>query len=104
MSPRLTRPFDDVSRRWLALAERRRCHVIELRDSGRWRHYYSRQELELALREVTETRDRWAQLAGGPITDHPITADPIADNPTTAGPESPVPDQTGASEPVAAVA
>jgi len=39
------------------LAERRRAHVVELRDSGR-------DELLEALREAVDTRDTWARLAG----------------------------------------
>jgi len=50
--------------KWHALAERRRAHVVELRDSGRWQHYYTWDELLEALREAVDTRDTWARLAG----------------------------------------
>jgi uncharacterized repeat protein (TIGR03809 family) len=64
MSERQPRPYDDIARKWHALAERRRAHVVELRDSGRWRHYYTWDGLLEALREAVATRDTWARLAG----------------------------------------
>jgi hypothetical protein len=64
MSARGISPYDSIARRWHALAERRRAHVAELRDSGRWRHYYTWEELLDALREAVNTRDEWARLAG----------------------------------------
>ena len=64
MSERQTRPYGDIARKWHALAERRRPDVVELRDSGRWRHYYTWDELLDALREAVDTRDMWARLAG----------------------------------------
>ena len=45
MSARQPGPYDDVARKWHALAVRRQMHVEELRDSGRWRHYYDWDEL-----------------------------------------------------------
>jgi hypothetical protein len=64
MSARQPSPYDSVSRKWLALAERRRVHVVELRESGRWKHYYSPEEFIEALREAISSRDKWARLAG----------------------------------------
>jgi uncharacterized repeat protein (TIGR03809 family) len=64
MSARHTSPYDSVARKWLALAERRRAHVIELRESGRWKHYYTPDEFLDALREAVRSRDEWARLAG----------------------------------------
>ena len=64
MSARQPGPYDDVARKWHALAVRRQMHVEELRDSGRWRHYYDWDELIEALLEATATRETWAQLAG----------------------------------------
>jgi uncharacterized repeat protein (TIGR03809 family) len=63
MSARQAGPYDNVARKWLALAERRTAHVVELRDTGRWRHYYSSDELLEALREAMSTRDEWARIA-----------------------------------------
>jgi len=64
MSARLPGPYDDVARKWLALAERRKAHFIELRDSGRWRHYYTQPELFDTIREAGEICDEWARIAG----------------------------------------
>jgi uncharacterized repeat protein (TIGR03809 family) len=64
MSERQPGPYDSVARRWHALAERRRAHVIELRESGRWKHYYTSEELLDALREAVNMRDAWARIAG----------------------------------------
>ncbi len=63
MSARQPGPYDSVARKWHALAERRRAHVAELRDSGRWRHYYTWDELLDALREAVSIRDEWARIA-----------------------------------------
>jgi len=64
MSERQPSPYDSIARKWLALAERRQAHVIELRDSGRWRHYYTQEELADAMREAVRIRDQWATIAG----------------------------------------
>jgi uncharacterized repeat protein (TIGR03809 family) len=64
MSERQTSPYDSIARRWHALAERRRAHVIELRESGRWKHYYTAEALLDALREAVNMRDAWAKIAG----------------------------------------
>jgi hypothetical protein len=57
-------PYDSVARKWLALAERRQAHFVELVDTGRWRHYFSRDELDLEMRKAAALRDQWARLAG----------------------------------------
>jgi len=63
MSARERGPYDSVARKWLALAERREAHVVELRDSGRWRHYYTWDELLAAVREAADARDEWERIA-----------------------------------------
>ena len=64
MSERQPRPYDSVARKWHASAERRRAHVVELRESGRWQYYYTWDQLLEALREAANTRDTWARIAG----------------------------------------
>jgi hypothetical protein len=64
MSARQPSRYDDVARKWVALAERRRAHVAELRESGRWRHYYTWEELLAELREAVNSRNEWARIAG----------------------------------------
>jgi hypothetical protein len=64
MSERQPLPYDSVARKWLALAERRHAHIIELSDTGRWRHYFTRTELEIELNKAEALRDEWARIAG----------------------------------------
>jgi hypothetical protein len=65
MSARQLGPYDGVARKWLALAERRHAHLIELRSSGRWKHYFTESELDTQLRELNLACDRFAKVAGG---------------------------------------
>jgi hypothetical protein len=64
MSERQPLPYDNIARRWLALAERRYAHIVELSDTGRWRHYFTRAELEIELNKAEALRDAWAGIAG----------------------------------------
>lgn len=50
----------DLTRKWRALAERRKAHLVDLYDSGRWRLYYSEQEYILRLREAIGAVERWS--------------------------------------------
>jgi uncharacterized repeat protein (TIGR03809 family) len=56
--------LDGVARNWVALAERCTAHIVELYDTGRWRHYYTQAELVAALQEAIRVRDQWARIAG----------------------------------------
>jgi hypothetical protein len=53
-----------ASRGWLALVERRKAHLIELFETGRWAHYFTEQELLAELRAVNVARERFANVAG----------------------------------------
>ncbi|MGD0024430.1 MAG: hypothetical protein ABSC37_07360 [Xanthobacteraceae bacterium] len=64
MLARQAGPYDSVARKWLALAERRKAHLIELRESGRWKHYYTEAELDEELRGINLARDRFAKIVG----------------------------------------
>ena len=64
MSSRQTGPYDILARKWLDLTERRRAHLIDLRASGRWKHYCTEAELEDQLRETNAAIERWAEVAG----------------------------------------
>jgi len=64
MSARQQGRYDDLARKWLALAERRHAHLIELRSSGRWKHYFSDSELDAQLYEVDLARGRFAKILG----------------------------------------
>ena len=76
MSEQQQGPYDSLARKWLAVAERRHAHLIELRSSGRWKHYFTESELDAQLREVNLARDRFAKVAGnGPATSGARAAD-----------------------------
>ena len=65
MSERQPGPYDSIARKWLALVERRQAFLQELCDSGRWKNYYTHEELlDDAIREMDRVRDEWARLAG----------------------------------------
>ena len=64
MSERQQGPYDSIARKWLALAERRYAHFIELSDSGRWRHYFTPERLNAEMRKAALLRDQWARIAG----------------------------------------
>ena len=55
---------EEITRKWHALAEKRRAHFVELYDSGRWKHYYSENEFMAQMRDVVQLSDVWAQLSG----------------------------------------
>ncbi len=56
--------FDALSRRWLALAERRLLHFSELYRSGRWRHYYAtREQFAAQMLDAIKQAKTWAELA-----------------------------------------
>ena len=79
MSERQDGPYDSIARRWLALVERRQEHFIELCDTGRWRHYYTRAEFLEEMRKVLRLRDQWASLAGLPVSDDTLSDDMLND-------------------------
>jgi uncharacterized repeat protein (TIGR03809 family) len=58
-------PFDDLSRRWHVLAERRLAAFTEMYRSGRWRRYYrTEQQFAVRMLEVIQAAKIWAELAG----------------------------------------
>ena len=66
MAIRQQSPYNAVAREWLALVERRKAHLVELFETGRWRHYYTETELLGQLRAVNLAHDRFADVAGLP--------------------------------------
>lgn len=59
------RPFDELSRRWHELAERRLVYFIELYRSGRWKRYYaSEEQFAVRMLDVIRAAKTWASLAG----------------------------------------
>jgi len=69
MSERQADFYETVARKWLALVERRQENFIELCDTGRWRYYYTQTEFLEEMRKVLRLRDRWAEIAGVPVSD-----------------------------------
>jgi uncharacterized repeat protein (TIGR03809 family) len=79
---------EEVARKWLALAERRRDHLEELHQTGRWRRYFSEEKL-VALKKATErTIDEWRMLAAPGAPEVAADLAIAADAPTMRGPEA----------------
>jgi uncharacterized repeat protein (TIGR03809 family) len=64
-------PPDQVTRRWSALAERRRSYFIELYQSGRWKRYYTEADFVIRMREVFQAAEQWEKLASAPYPAKP---------------------------------
>jgi hypothetical protein len=69
MSERQESAYDSTACRWLALVERRQQNFIELWDTGRWQHYYAHAQFLEEMRKMADLRNRWALLAGLPVTE-----------------------------------
>lgn len=93
-------PFDDLTRRWHDLADRRLAHFAELYHSGRWRLYYrSEEHFAERMLEVIKAAKIWARLAGRepPTVTVPLPA--VAASPAAAS--SPAPRKQGGLRPAA---
>jgi uncharacterized repeat protein (TIGR03809 family) len=55
--------LDPIAQKWRALAERRRAHLVQLYDSGRWKLYFSEEQLLHHMREAVRLTERWAEIA-----------------------------------------
>lgn len=71
MSARQGSLYGGIARKWLALAERRKAHLIDLLESGRWQSYVSGEELEDQLYELDLVCDRLAELAAIGLASEP---------------------------------
>jgi hypothetical protein len=56
-------PATEVAHRFLALVEQARAHIAELRETGRWKHYYTEDALLAHTRKLNGLRDTWAEIA-----------------------------------------
>jgi uncharacterized repeat protein (TIGR03809 family) len=56
----------EITRKGRELAERRRAHLVELYDTGRWKHYYTREQLLVRMREAIKVAETWERLAVPP--------------------------------------
>jgi uncharacterized repeat protein (TIGR03809 family) len=76
MSEQIPRSMSvEITRKWRDLAERRRAHMIELYDSGRWKHYYTEEQLVDRMREAINLAATWERLAAGPRGPYAIAAE-----------------------------
>ena len=50
---------DHIARKWLALAERRRDHLIELYRSGRWQRYHTEETFLQRMRAAVVEVEAW---------------------------------------------
>ena len=57
------RQFGNVAQKWRGLAEKRRAYYAELYRSGRWKLYYTEDEMLARIREVVGASERWGQIA-----------------------------------------
>jgi uncharacterized repeat protein (TIGR03809 family) len=73
--------YDSIARRWLALVERRQAHLLDLCDTGRWRHYYTEANFIEEIRKVLRVRDQWAIIAGVALQDKDIRLSEAARSP-----------------------
>jgi uncharacterized repeat protein (TIGR03809 family) len=61
-----THALDAVAQKWRALAERRRAHLVELYDTGRWKRYFTEAQFIHRMRQAVQQSERWAEIAPGP--------------------------------------
>jgi uncharacterized repeat protein (TIGR03809 family) len=50
---------DQIARQWQGLAERRRQHLLELYRTGRWRRYYSEDQMMAQMRDASRDVQWW---------------------------------------------
>ena len=55
-----------LARRWQALAERRRQHLLELYRSGRWRRYYREDQIMAQMRDTVREIAWWRERGNEP--------------------------------------
>jgi len=56
--------FQDMSRKWLSLAERQLAHLIVLYRSGRWERYFVKERFVLHVQDAIRAVNAWRRLAG----------------------------------------
>ena len=65
----------ELTRKWRDLAEKRRAHLVELYDTGRWKHYYTEEQLIARMREAINLADTWDRLSARPRGPHTVAAE-----------------------------
>jgi uncharacterized repeat protein (TIGR03809 family) len=54
----------DMAQQWRSLAERRREHLLVLYRSGRWRRYYSEEQMMVQMRDLVRSINAWSEIGG----------------------------------------
>ncbi len=57
------RMSSEIIGKWHDLAEKRRAHMIDLYETGRWKHYYSEREFVSLMRQAVQLAEDWSLLA-----------------------------------------
>jgi uncharacterized repeat protein (TIGR03809 family) len=65
----------EITRKGRDLAVRRRAHLVELYDTGRWKRYYTEEQLVAHMREAIALVETWDRLAGQMETPLAIAAE-----------------------------
>ena len=56
--------FDEISRKWLDLAEHRENYFNELFRNGRWQNYYTMESFARHMHDVRKAVTDWKKLTG----------------------------------------
>jgi len=56
----------EITRKGRELAEKRRAHLVELYDTGRWKHYYTQDQFLARMREAISLAETWERFAKPP--------------------------------------
>jgi hypothetical protein len=75
------RRYARATQKWRDLIGKRSAHFVELHTSGRWKHYYTKEQFLALLREAVELNELWAHLAPRP-DDNAAEVPPPAANET----------------------
>jgi hypothetical protein len=49
--------------------------LVELYDTGRWKHYYTEEQLVVRMREAIHLAEAWDRLSAGPGGPHTLAAE-----------------------------
>ena len=58
------RTTQEIALQWQRLAERRREHLLELYRSGRWRRYYTEDQIMSLMRDTVRNIEEWGEISG----------------------------------------
>ena len=55
-APPYPHAMDQAALKWRELAERRRAHIVDLYQSGRWEHYYTKDQILFEMRQAVDRK------------------------------------------------